>query len=200
MATICLSKEACASNGITLGEALLLLAIHNEQDLVQAKSSLVHKGLITAKRDENFQPIGWKLTRHGAEIIDNVIVDSSKPVITEDKLDKLAQKLKDLFPKGKKPGTNNYWAEGKALIVRRLKLFFKKYGDDYPFEDIIEATRNYVQSFNGNYQWMKTLRYFILKEVKGASGEIEGTSDLLNYLENVGQENIDDRNWMDSVR
>ena len=144
MATICLSKEACASNGITLGEALLLLTIHNEQDLVQAKSSLVHKGLITAKRDENFQPIGWKLTRHGAEIIDNVIVDSSKPVTTENKLDKLAQELKDLFPKGKKPGTNNYWAEGKALIVRRLKLFFKKYGDDYPFEDIIEATRNYV--------------------------------------------------------
>lgn len=200
MAIISLSKEGCIANNITLGEALLLLAINNKEDIAESKESLVQKGYITAERNEKYQPIGWRLTRAGAEAIDGAIIDSTKSSTPDNKLEELAQTLKDLFPKGKKPGTNNYWAEGRALIVRRLKLFFKKYGEDYDYEDIIEATRNYVQSFNGDYQWMKTLRYFILKEAKGASGEVEGTSELLNHLENIGQENIDDRNWMDSVR
>lgn len=200
MATICLNEKGCSSNGITLGEALLLLAIHNKLDLIQSRSSLIQKGFITAERDEKLQPVGWRLTREGAAVIDRVIMDSDEFLTSGDKLDELAQTLKDLFPKGKKPGTSNYWADGKALIVRRLKLFFKKYGSDYSFDDIINATRAYVQSFNGDYRWMKTLRYFILKESKGASGEIEGTSELLNCLENVGQEDVDDRNWMDNVR
>ena len=201
MASICLNKEACQSNGITLGEALLLIAIHNGADLTQAQDSLVQKGFITAERNDLFQQVGWRLTRSGSQAIDNVIADATQTTGGDDRLLALAATLKELYPKGKKVGTNSPWTEGVVLIARRLKLFFKKYGKDYTDEQIIEATRNYVQSFNGDYQFMRVLKYFIFKEVKGAGGDIEGTSDLYNEIEHLGEEETEQgSDWRDSVR
>lgn len=202
MATVSLSKEACQSNGITLGEALLLLAIHNEADLAKAQDALVQKGFITASRNNLFQPDGWRLTSLGSTVLDNVILDattkSSKG--TDDALLALARELKAIFPKGKRPGGNQYWAEGEVLIVRRLKLFFKKYGDNFDHQKIIQAAKDYVTSFNGNYTYMRTLKYFIFKEERGANGEVEGTSDLITKIENAGQEDVDNNDWTVSLR
>lgn len=186
--TICLSKEGCQKNNITVGEALLLLAIHNKVDLDLSRERLIIRGYITADRDELFNPRGWRLTNKGSEAIEAVIVDSDKNQKPEDRLIGLATRLKETFPKGKKDGTNYYWADGVALIIRRLKLFFKKYGDTYTDEQIIRAAEKYVQGFNGNYQYMKLLKYFIFKEKVGAAGDVEGESELINYIENAGQE------------
>lgn len=71
--------------------------------------------------------------------------------------------------------------------MRRLKLFFKKYGNEYTDEQIIQATKKYVEGFNGNYTYMRLLKYFIFKEKVGASGEVEGDSELISYIENAGQ-------------
>ena len=197
---ICLSKEACSTNNITLGEALLMLAIANKTDLKEAEQALISKGYITAERNELFQPIGWVLTRKGATVIDSVILDSDKQQEPQDKLNSLAIRLKGIFPKGKKDGTNYYWAEGVALIVRRLKLFFKKYGNKFTDEQITTAAEKYVQSFNGNYQYMKLLKYFIFKEKVGAAGEVEGESELINYIENAGQEENLRNDWTSTLR
>lgn len=198
--TISLNKEACSSNGITLGEALLMLAIANKADLKEAEQALIKKGYITADRDDLFQQIGWRLTNKGTEIIDSVVLDSDKHQEPKDRLNSLATKLKKVFPKGKKDGTNYYWAEGVALIVRRLKLFFKKYGNDFTDEQIIQATEKYVQGFNGNYQYMRLLKYFIFKEKVGAAGEVEGDSELISYIENFGQEDTLSRDWNTELR
>lgn len=197
--TISLNKEACSSNGITLGEALLMLAIANKADLKEAEQALIKKGYITADRDDLFQQIGWRLTNKGTEIIDSVVLDSDKHQEPKDRLNSLATKLKEIFPKGKKDGTNYYWAEGVALIVRRLKLFFKKYGNDFTDEQIIQATEKYVQGFNGNYQYMRLLKYFIFKEKVGAGGEVEGDSELISYIENAGQEENLRNDWTSSI-
>lgn len=198
--TISLNKEACSNNNITLGEALLMIVIANKADLKKAEQALISKGYITAERNGLFQPIGWVLTRKGATVIDSVILDSDKQQEPQDKLDSLATKLKGIFPKGKKDGTNYYWAEGVALIVRRLKLFFKKYGNDFTDEQITIAAEKYVQSFNGNYQYMKLLKYFIFKEKVGAAGEVEGESELINYIENAGQEGNLKNDWTSTLR
>ena len=197
--TISLNKEACSSNGITLGEALLMLAIANKADLKEAEQALIKKGYITADRDDLFQQIGWRLTNKGTEIIDSVVLDSDKHQEPKDRLNSLATKLKEIFPKGKKDGTNYYWAEGVALIVRRLKLFFKKYGNDFTDKQIIQATEKYVQGFNGNYQYMRLLKYFIFKEKVGAGGEVEGDSELISYIENAGQEENLRNDWTSSI-
>lgn len=198
--TICLSKEGCQKNNVSIGEALLLLSIHNNVDLDIAQKELIKKGYITADRNDLFQQIGWRLTNKGTEVIDSVIVDSDKSQKPEDRLVQLAIRLKEIFPKGKKDGTNYYWADGVALIIRRLKLFFKKYGDTYTDEQIIRAAEKYVRGFNGNYQYMRLLKYFIFKEKVGAAGEVEGDSELISYIENAGQEEDLRNDWTSTLK
>lgn len=198
--TICLSKEGCQNNSISLAEALLMLAIHNNADLDAAQEELIKKGYITAKRDDLFQQDGWRLTNKGAEVIDSVIVDSDKKQELDEKLIQLATRLREIFPKGRKDGTNYYWADGVILIARRLKLFFKKYGDTYTDEQIIQATSKYVEGFNGNYTYMRLLKYFIFKEKVGAAGEVEGDSELISYIENSRQEDTLSRDWNTELR
>lgn len=214
-----LSKEGCNSNNVSIGEALLLLSIHNNIDLDLAQKELIKKGYITANRNDLFQQVGWRLTNKGSEIIEAVIVDSDKKGKSDDRLTHLATRLKGIFPKGKKDDTNYYWADGIALIVRRLKLFFKKYEaslndifskeawamttEDYnKFIDdrIIQATTKYVQGFNGDYRYMRLLKYFIFKEKVGATGEVEGDSELISYIENAGQEEDLRNDWTSTLR
>lgn len=199
MTTICLNKKAAQQNGITIDEALLMLIICNKVNLEIAEKALIQKGFITAERDDLFQQTGWRLTSKGSQVLDSVIIDSDKQQESPDRLNLLATRLKEIFPKGKKEGTNYYWADGTALIVRRLKLFFKKYGDDFTDEQIIQATEKYVQGFNGNYQYMRLLKYFIFKEKVGAGGEVEGDSELVSYIENADQtEDLKD-DWTSSI-
>ena len=217
--TIRLNKESAAKHGITLDEALYMIIIHNKINLELTKESLIQKGLLTADRDETFQQIGWRLTNRGTEVLDSTIIDSDEPKNSgDDFLLEIATKLKEIFPKGKKEGTNYYWAEGTALIVRRLKLFLKKY-EEYirnEFKEdfsklnkeefnkflgnkILLAASKYVDSFNGSYRYMKLLKYFILKEKIGAAGEVEGESELMNYIENYGQEENLRNDWTSTL-
>lgn len=199
MTTVCLNKKAAQQNGITIDEALLMLAIHNKADLEGAEKALIQKGFITAERNDLFQQVGWRLTNKGTEVLDSVIMDSDKEQEPQDRLIQLATRLKEIFPKGKKDGTSYYWADGVALIVRRLELFFKKYGNKFTDEQIVQAAKKYVQGFNGNYQYMRLLKYFILKEKVGANGEVEGDSELISYIENAGQEENLRNDWTSSL-
>jgi hypothetical protein len=77
-----------------------------------------------------------------------------------------------------------------------------KYGD-YPDEDIINATKKYVNSFNGNYQYMQLLKYFIWKnKVTGGElidgrvvGEVEKQSQLAAYIEDTEEEVPAGHSW-----
>lgn len=198
--TICISKKGCEHNNVSIGEALLLLILNNKVDLELARVSLIDKGYITADRDSLFQQVGWRLTKKGNEVIDSVIIDSDKNQEPEGRLESLARRLKEIFPKGKKDGTNYYWADGVALVVRRLKLFFRKYGDTYTDEQIVKAAEKYVQGFNGNYTYMRLLKYFIFKEKVGAAGEVEGDSELISYIENAGQEETLRNDWTSTLK
>lgn len=198
--TICFSKEECEKNSISISEFLLLLIIENNVNLKEAEQELINKGYITAKLDLSYNKIGWRVTNAGADIVNTIIVNSSTAKEPEDKLEHLAKSLKEIFPKGKKDGTNLYWTEGIALIIKRLKLFFKKYGVTYTDDEIISAAKNYVSSFNGSYQYMKTLKYFIFKDKVGVSKEIEGESDLINYIENAGQEEDTKNDWTSTLK
>ena len=199
MITISLNGDAIKQNNLTLGEILYLLAVQNKVDLEESKQKLILKGMITAERNSLFQEIGWKATLKGGDALNNVIIDSDKSITSSDKLEELATELKKIFPTGKKEGTNLYWADGVSLIVRRLKLFFKKYGTTYTNDQIIKAATEYVASFNGDYRFMKLLKYFIFKEKVGVSKEVEPESELITYIENAGQEDLNN-GWLMEVR
>lgn len=190
--TITLTEDACKALGVSVGEALYLLAIGSGLDLEEAEKSMRAKGYVK-KPSNTLLSLPLRLTTKGKEVITGIIADST-PKGTEARLISLAQELREVFPKGKKDGTNNYWSDGATIIVRRLKLFFKKYGD-FTNDQILTAARKYVESFNGNYQFMRTLKYFIFKDARGLEGNIENTSELLTYIENEGQEEVLRNDW-----
>lgn len=180
----------CEKNNLTLAEGVLLSLYLENNNVKEIEQSLISKGLITHIYNDPTKSHLLKLTNKGADIFNTIVIDSDKNKEPENRLDALAKELKQIYPKGKKDGTNYYWADGVALIKRRLKLFFKKYENSYTDTQIIEATKKYVESFNGNYNYMKLLKYFIFKEKLGAGGDVEGESELINYIENADQENL----------
>ena len=195
---IIISPEGCKRNSVDVSDILLLLKYSIPSNEEQSRLKLVDRGLITAERNSYHEPIGWRVTTKGMELLESVFIESGKEDKSMEELLEIAEGLKSIFPQGKKEGTSNYWAESKLLIVKRLKSFFKRYGSDYTKEQILEAAKKYVEGFNGHYQYMRTLKYFIFRD-RNALGEEEASSDLLTYMENAGQEQNLRDDWMSTM-
>lgn len=195
---IIISSEGCRKNGVDIIDVLLLLRHSMPPNEEQSQKKLIERGFITAERDQNHQPVGWRVTKKGQDLLESVFVESDKEDKSMEELLEIADELKSVFPQGKKEGTSNYWAESKLLIAKRLKAFFKKYGSEYTKEQILEAARKYVEGFNGRYQYMRTLKYFIFRD-RNNLGESEASSDLLTYIENAGQEQNLKEDWMSTM-
>ena len=134
--------------------------------------------------------VGYCLTDDGLNFIKSIeevsIVEADGKKHSKKMRDELVEKLRELFPEGKKSGTSIYWRGNRGDISEKLKKFFDKYGS-FDDEKIIEATEKYVQSFGDNKQLMRTLGYFIMKD---------GNSDLATILENVDSVKSDSQNDM----
>lgn len=195
---VIISPEGCRRNNMDVPDILLLLKYSMSSNEEQSQKKLIEMGLITAERDQNYQPTGWRVTKKGLELLESVFIESDKEDKSMEELLEIAEGLKSIFPQGKKDGTSNYWAESKLLIVKRLKSFFKRYGSEYTKEQILEAARKYVEGFNGRYQYMRTLKYFIFRD-RNSLGEAEASSDLLTYIENAGQEQNLKDDWISTM-
>ena len=180
-----IDSEVCESKGLTLEEFIVLYLNSKNIDIDKTINSIIEKKV--AGKDL-FNPNAVVLSSNSRKLLEEIILDSDKTVATNNKrLENLAEKLRELYPEGKKQGTQYYWRDSNSVIVKKLKALVKKYGDCFTDEQAINATKKYVESFNGNYQFMQLLKYFISKNVvKG--GEVEETSQLLSYIENAGQE------------
>ena len=178
-----MTSETLRRNSLTPAEIITLLMIANDVDYV-ATLDVLHK-----KSYVNYHNGKYTLMEKGQQAIDTINFESAVPIKERCNQVSLAKQLKNLFPKGKKPGTNQYWAEGEALIAKRLHKFYDKYGK---FDDniILQATKKYIEGFNGDYRFMRTLKYFIYAEKINSAGEQESTSDLLTYIENAEEENF----------
>lgn len=130
---------------------------------------------------------GYIINNNMLSIIEEWLATSSISKDKKNRLIILAEKMRNIFPEGKKDGTNYYWRDSVPLIAKRLSIFIKNYGDRFTDEEILTATQKYVDSFNGNYKFMHLLKYFIRKK-DSTTGE--DNSELLSYLENSSQDNI----------
>lgn len=195
---MCVDEGVILKNGITISEILFMYSLYYRIDSEEARNSLIKKGLITATYDENYNVTGLRVTNKGVALMNNIVIDSG-PNDGENRLTFLATKLKEIFPKGRKSGTSHYWSEGIPLIERRLKTFFKKYGDKFTDEQILNAAKEYVEGFNGDYRFMRVLKYFIFKIVRDGEGDTEVESQLLSYIENAGEVQEMQANWTSEV-
>lgn len=192
-----LTDKACKLHGLTMAEGLALLAISTSND--DTYRSLVSKGYIT-KANGTLQSLNRKYsaTETGIALADELIADSEQSIVSQtDRIENLANTLREMYPGGKIPGTSYYYKSNKADIVRKLKSFFRRYGE-YTDDQIIEATQRYIDSFNGNYTYLKLLKYFIWKD-ETRDGEVIQSSVLADWIENKGQVNPNNTDWTTSL-
>lgn len=193
-----LTDVACKKHDLLLSEGIALLAISTTTD--DTYKSLVDKGLIT-KANGTMQSLNRKYnaTEKGIILADELIADSEESIVVkEDSIKELADKLRSIYPEGKMAGTSYYYRCNKADIVRKLKSFFRRYGE-YTTEQIIEATQRYVNSFNGNYTYLRLLKYFIWKD-ENKDGETLQVSQLADWIENKNEVNTTNSDWTTTLK
>lgn len=193
-----LTDVACKKHGLLLSEGMALLAISTTTD--DTYKSLVDKGLIT-KANGTMQSLNRKYsaTEKGIILADELIADSEESIAAkEDGIKELADKLRSIYPEGKMAGTSYYYRCNRADIVRKLKSFFRRYGEYTP-EQIIEATQRYVDSFNGNYTYLRLLKYFIWKD-ENKDGETLQVSQLADWIENKNEVNTTNSDWVTQLK
>ena len=146
------------------------------------------KGLIYTQSMKDGFPYDVRKTKESDELVEGAYADMEITGQNNDyRFLELADKLRELYPTGRKNGTQLQWRDSTKVIAQRLKAFVKKFECDFSDEEYVEATKRYIGSFNGNYQYMQVLKYFIMK-----AGVEDGTSvinsQLLSYLQNKEQD------------
>ncbi len=188
-----IDKEVVEKNNLSMEDFLLLLIIANGGDVHKIISSLIERKWI---QQGIFNKNQMLLSLAVKDTIQTIILDSAKTVEgKEDYYNSLANKLRDIYPKGVKPSTNYQWRGSTAEIAKKLKNLVVKYNCTFTEEEAIEATKAYIASFNGDYRYMKLLKYFLLKIPTNNNGDIEIDSEFMSYLENKGKAEESNNNW-----
>ena len=197
-----INKETLAKSGISVDMAFYLASIYFDKPYTYDTFDIASKqGLITYNHLDRYNlPIQPKLTREGVELVESIFLNSefkgSKGIDT-DRYDELADRLRELYPKGRKEGTSYLWRDSHAKIANKLRTLVKKYNFKFTDEQAINATKRYIESFNGNYSYMQLLKYFILKKDKDTGEE---NSQLMSYIENEDCTDAANDDWMNEVR
>lgn len=185
------------NNNLTLEEFLVLFLSAKEVDIGDISQSLVAKGF--ADKDL-FSSGKLVISDKVKDLISTISIDSDKNVIDKDsEFTELATELREIYPAGRKDGTTYMWRGTTAEVAKKLKTLVVKYGFVINKESVIKATKEYVNSFNGNYRYMQLLKYFILKSVKDADGNVDIKSELMSIIENSGQINTQRDDWMSTM-
>lgn len=208
---IIIDTDICKVEGYSIAEILYLIALYYGNQINDPIVEKLHKlGLINVNElqedPENFRYKDCYISINGENLVQTLLFKSKKS--TEGKSVKdnkciyyldIAKAMQKEFPEGKKAGTNYQWRDSSTIIADRLMKLFAKSPITPTKEEIISATKAYVQSFNGNYTYMQLLKYFISKKTLKGS-QYEDSSQLLSYMENAGQEHTTNHDWTSILR
>ena len=184
-------------NNLTLEEFLVLFLSAREVDIGVISQSLVAKGL--ADKDL-FSSGKLVISDKVKDLVSTIPIESDKNVIDKDsEFTELATELREIYPAGRKDGTTDMWRGTTAEVAKKLKTLVVKYGYTINKEDVLKATKEYVNSFNGNYRYMQLLKYFILKSVKDADGNVDIKSELMSLIENSDQIDAQRDDWVSNM-
>ena len=184
-------------NNLTLEEFLVLFLSAREVDIGVISQSLVAKGL--ADKDL-FSSGKLVISDKVKDLVSTIPIESDKNVIDKDsEFTELATELREIYPAGRKDGTTYMWRGTTAEVAKKLKTLVVKYGYTINREDVLKATKEYVNSFNGNYRYMQLLKYFILKSVRDADGNVDIKSELMSLIENSDQIDAQRDDWVSKM-
>ena len=203
---IVLNETQCLKNKLTLQEALIVTAI-SLGGYDEAINNMILRGIVNGTHTEVLSD--WK------SIIKKLTSDVSESAtdLSDGRLDSLAAKLQECFPKQKMIYPNGvaspfYFRCNKTEIKNKLKKFLTVYGN-VTDEDIIDATKRYVASYAPKgYRGMRLAKYFIMKDDRKLMADdevhVEEISDLATFLENKTEDTpsdiVDGDDWLMNSR
>ena len=193
-----INTEECEKLGINFPTFLYLLSVYSKQLITESCAYVASsKSLMTFRgKDAYGNPISPELTDYGKEVVEEILKNSMFKIPSDEEIATLATTLRNLWPAGVKPGTPYKWKGSQRDIENRLKKFFILYGSEYTEEQVVSAARDYVNAFNGDYRFMRLLKYFIWKKEDGTE-----SSDLASYIDNEGQEDSDyGESWVNELK
>lgn len=165
---IVIKEKAYEKQGLSFNQICYLLSLRNRITKSEFQELLDQRHIFI--KDHMIQ-----LNGKGYNAVTETLRLSNIVTTEEEDLKLLAKQMAEIFPAGKKIGTNKYWRGNSALVVKKLNSFLKRYGK-FPSETILEATDAYVKSFGIDTSLMRILPYFIEKDDE---------SDLLTTIENL---------------
>lgn len=192
-----IDQKILENNDLTIGEFMILYLSANSIDIKSCIDSVVARGLA----DRNlFSKDNIIVSDKIKDLISTIAIDSDKNVIDrDDEFMELANELRELYPSGRKEGTTYMWRGTTAEIAKKLKTLVVKYKYSFTREQVVKATKEYINSFNGNYKKMRLLKYFILKSERDADDNINVISELMSLIENEGQIDSQREDWVSTM-
>lgn len=195
-----INEDICKKKGMDLPSLLAVLLVKTGVNITELFNNLIKKEILV--RDMFSE--GLLVTQRWDSVCSDILLSADKSIPSEERLLPLVDALMQIFPAGKKEGTTLYWKGNRKDNKERLQKFFKLYGNKYSDEQILQAAMKYVESFNGQYAYMRTLKYFIWKDERKINNEgktyIEEVSDLASYIENAGQEENLKDDWVSTLK
>jgi hypothetical protein len=186
MKKIEIDEAKCLKLGLTLQETLIAIAISMGK-YKETVTNMLNRGIITLDLFKQGSP---DITSKWKSKVDSFLASD------EQRLETLALKVQDCFPKQKLMYANGgespfYFRCNKTEIKNKLKKFLDIYGE-VSDDDIIDATKRYVDTYAPKgYVGMRLAKYFILKDDKRLTIDdevhVEQLSDLATFLENKSE-------------
>ena len=186
MKKIEIDEAKCLKLGLTLQETLIAIAISMGK-YKETATNMLNRGIITLDLFKQDSP---DITSKWKSKVDSFLASD------EQRLETLALKVQDCFPKQKLMYANGrespfYFRCNKTEIKNKLKKFLDFYGE-VSDDDIIDATKRYVDTYaSKGYLGMRLAKYFILKDDKRLTVDdevhVEQLSDLATFLENKSE-------------
>lgn len=198
---ITIDEAVCSKVNLSLPEMLIIILVKTGANIESLLKQMKEKQMLV--EEHTLLDTNLFVTQRWNDLCEKALLSADKDVPDDKRLENLAKTLMEIFPKGKKEGTSQYWKGNLRDNTLRLAKFFKLYGNKYSDEQLIEATKNYVNSYNGKYQYMRVLKYFIWKDARKINSEGEGyieeVSDLAAFIENAGDEQNLKDDWMSNM-
>ena len=178
---ITINTEVLKKKELTLGEFLVMLMGFYEIPYESCYNRLVQAGLVEPNLFEKQSVV---MSNNSKNLVAKILMESDDKAINSGiDFEKLADKLRDIYPNGNKPGTTYHWRATTEEIAQKLRTLVVKFNFTFTEQEAVNAVMEYVSSFK-TYKYMTILKNLILKTKSDKMGHKEIDSLFMTIIEN----------------
>ena len=168
---ITINTKILQKHHLSLGEFLLMLLSYFDINLEDCQNSIIKK---TLAQPNVIKRIGIVLSNNDKDLVAQILLESNEKVINS-----------GIYPESNKPGTTHKWRGTTDMVAQKLRTLVAVHDFHFTPEEAIQATKNYISSFEPPYQDMLLLRSFLLTTRKSSIDDISEIDSLfMTYIEN----------------